>query len=145
MYTRILHHANYESLFWTTCVQPPPSHHILRLVLILSSYVRLDLGRAIAQAISRRLPITANRVKSQVKSCRICCGQNGTEEGFIRVLRFLLPILIPPKAPYSSLIRGWYNRPISDQRTKWTRSHPTPRKKNESRSPNQSVTFWLSD
>jgi hypothetical protein len=52
----MLHHANYGSLFWPTCVKPTSSHHILRLALILSSYLRLDLGRAITQAVSRRLP-----------------------------------------------------------------------------------------
>jgi hypothetical protein len=33
---------------------------------------------------------------------------------FLRVLRFPLPIFIPPAAPQSplSIIRGWYNRPI---------------------------------
>jgi hypothetical protein len=41
----------------------------------------------------------------------ICGGQNGTGARFVRVLRFPLPILIPPNAPYSSIIRGWYNRP----------------------------------
>jgi hypothetical protein len=34
-----------------------------------------------------------------------------------------------PIATYSSssIIRGWYNKPVSGRRTKWTRSHPTPR------------------
>jgi hypothetical protein len=56
--------------------------------------------------------------------------------GFLRVLRFPLPI-IPPTAPHSaSIIRGWYNRPVSGRRTKWTQSHPTPRHK---KNPN----LWL--
>jgi hypothetical protein len=51
----------------------------------------------------------------------------GTVEGFLRVLLFPLTILIPPTAPHSSsIIRGWYNRPISGRRTKWTQSQPTP-------------------
>jgi hypothetical protein len=29
-----------------------------------------------------------------------------------------------------SIIRSWYNRPISGRRTKWTQSHPTPRNLN---------------
>jgi hypothetical protein len=49
------------------------------------------LGRAIAQAVSRWLPTAAARVRSQV---------SGTRAGFLRVLRFPLPILIPPTAPY---------------------------------------------
>jgi hypothetical protein len=45
---------------------------------------------------------------------------------FLLVLRFPMPVLIPPNAPYSSVIRDWYNRPISGQSTKWTQSHPHP-------------------
>jgi hypothetical protein len=88
-------------------------------------------SRAIAQAVSRRLPIAPTGVRAQVKSCGICGGQSGTGEGFLRVLQLPLPILIPPTAPHSSssIIRGWYNRPISGRRTKWTQSHPTPRNK----------------
>jgi hypothetical protein len=67
-------------------------------------------GRAIAQAVSRRLPTSAAWVRSQVRSCGVCGGQSGTRAGFPRVLRFPL---IPPTAPQSSssIIRGWYNRP----------------------------------
>jgi hypothetical protein len=55
----------------------------------------------------------------------ICGLQIDTGASFLRVLRFPLPIFIP----YSSTIRGWYNRPISGRRTKWTQSHLTPRNK----------------
>jgi hypothetical protein len=43
----------------------------------------------------------------------ICGGQNGAGAGFLRVLRFPLPIFIPPIAPQSpSFSRlGLYNRP----------------------------------
>jgi hypothetical protein len=94
--------------------------------LVLSS----GKGRAIAQAVSRRLPTAAARVRSQVRSCGICGGQSGAAAGFLRVLRFHLPILIPPTTPHSSsIIWGWYNRPNIGRRTKWTQSHPTPRNK----------------
>jgi hypothetical protein len=85
-------------------------------------------GRAIAQAVCRRLPSAVVRVRAQVRSRGICGGQSGTGERFLRVLRFPLPILIPRTAPHSSssIIRGWYNRPTSGRRTKWTQSHPTP-------------------
>jgi hypothetical protein len=88
-----------------------------------------QLSRAIAQAVSRWLPLVAARVRSQVRSCEICGGQSGSVVGFLRVLRFSLLILIPPTAPQSPspIILGWYNRPVSGRRTKWTQSHPTPR------------------
>jgi hypothetical protein len=67
-------------------------------------------------------------VRAQVRSRGICGGQSGTGAGFIRVFRFSLPILISLTAPHSSsIIQGWYSRPISGRRTKWTQSHPTPR------------------
>jgi hypothetical protein len=88
------------------------------------------VGRAIAQAVSRRHPTAAARVRAHVRSCGIC-GQCGTGAGFLRVLRFPLPILIPPTAPHSSsIVRGWYNRSVSGRRTKWTQSHPTQKKTN---------------
>jgi hypothetical protein len=52
-------------------------------------------GRAIAQAVGRRLPTAAARVPAHVRSCRTCGAQNGTGSGFLRVLDFPLPILIP--------------------------------------------------
>jgi hypothetical protein len=81
-------------------------------------------GRAIAQEASRRLYTAAARVRAQIRSCGICGGQSGIGVGFLRVHRFSMPILIPPAAPHSSsIIRGWYNRPESGRRTKWTQSH----------------------
>jgi hypothetical protein len=64
------------------------------------------------------------------RSCGIEGGQSGTVAGFLRVLRFLLPILILPTAPHSSsyIIRGWYNRPVSGRRTEWIQSHLAPKK-----------------
>jgi hypothetical protein len=46
-------------------------------------------NRAIVQAVSRWLPTAAARVWS----CEICGGQSGAGAGFLRVLRFPLPIL----------------------------------------------------
>jgi hypothetical protein len=49
-----------------------------------------------------------------------------TGAGFLRLLRFPLPIRIPQIAPQSpsSIIWGWYNRPNSGRSTKWTQFHP---------------------
>jgi hypothetical protein len=64
----------------------------------------MKLGRAIAQAVSRWLPTAAARVRARVRSCGICGGLTGTGAGFLRVLRFTLPIRIPPIVPQSSSI-----------------------------------------
>jgi hypothetical protein len=100
---------------------------------IVKKIYRRPTGRAIEQEVSRRLPTSVAWVRAQVTSCGICGGQSGTRAGFLRVLRFPLPILIPPTSPHSlsAIIRIWYNRQISDRRTKWTQSHLTPRKKKE--------------
>jgi hypothetical protein len=58
-------------------------------------------GRAIAQAVSRWLPTAAARVRARVWSSGICGGQSDAGAGFLRVLRFPLPIFIPPLAPQS--------------------------------------------
>jgi hypothetical protein len=63
-------------------------------------------GRAIAQAVSPRLPTVAARARAQVTSCGIFGGQSGTGASFLRVLRFPPPILILPTAPYSKLSSG---------------------------------------
>jgi hypothetical protein len=65
------------------------------------------LGLAIAQAVSRWLPTAAARVRARVWSSGICGGQKGAGAGFLRVLRFPLPIFIPPIAPQSSSSIIW--------------------------------------
>jgi hypothetical protein len=49
--------------------------------------------------VSRLLLTAAARVRARVKSCGIRRGQSGAGAGFLRVLRFPLPIFIPPIAP----------------------------------------------
>jgi hypothetical protein len=65
-------------------------------------------------SLSRRLPTAAAWVRAWARSCGICGGQSETGAGFLRVLRFPLSIRIPPIAPHSSssIIWGWYNRPV---------------------------------
>jgi hypothetical protein len=69
---------------------------------------------AIAQAVSRWLPTATARVRARFWSCGICGGQSGAAAGFLRVLRCPLPIFIPPISPQSpsSIIWGWYSRPV---------------------------------
>jgi hypothetical protein len=50
-----------------------------------------------AQAVSRWLPTAAARVRVRA-ACGVCGGQRGNGAGFLRVLRFPLPI-IPPISP----------------------------------------------
>jgi hypothetical protein len=59
------------------------------------------LGRAITQAVSRWLPTAAARVQARVWSSGICGGHSGAGAGFLRVLRFSLPVFIPPNYPSS--------------------------------------------
>jgi hypothetical protein len=81
--------------------------------------LKVKKGHVIAQAVSRRLPMAVTLVRAQVKPCLIRGGQSGTGAGFLQVLCLPSSILIPPTAPHSSsIIRGWYNRPISGRHTK---------------------------
>jgi hypothetical protein len=54
------------------------------------------LGRAIAQAVTRLLPIVAASVRSQIRRCGICGRQSGTGVGLLRVLPFSMPSTEPP-------------------------------------------------
>jgi hypothetical protein len=64
--------------------------------------IRQSTFRVISQAISRRVSTAAAWIRTQVTSCGIYGEQGSIEAGFLRVLRFPLPILIPPMphAPY---------------------------------------------
>jgi hypothetical protein len=59
----------------------------------------VQFGRAVAQAVRRWLPTAAAQIR--VWAARgVCGGQRGIGAGFLRVLRFPLPI-IPPISPSS--------------------------------------------
>jgi hypothetical protein len=53
-----------------------------------------DLGRAIAQAVSRWLATEATRVRPQLRSCKICGEKSGHGAGFLRIFRFPLQIRV---------------------------------------------------
>jgi hypothetical protein len=54
--------------------------------------------RPFSQALSRWLPIAAAWVRARVWSSGICGGRSGAGVGFLLVLRFPLPIFIPPNS-----------------------------------------------
>jgi hypothetical protein len=74
--------------------------------------------RSIAQAVSRWLPTAAAWVRFCVWSSGICGGQSGAGMGFLRVLRFPLPIII--------ITQGRYSRPVSGCYADWTQLDSTP-------------------
>jgi hypothetical protein len=63
-------------------------------------------GLAIAQAVSPWFPTAEGRARARVWSSGICDGQSGAGAGFLRVLRFPLPIFIPPNSPSSQITLG---------------------------------------
>jgi hypothetical protein len=63
----------------------------------LHAVSKLFIGRAMLRRLVTGFP---DSIPGQV----ICGEQSGTGAGFLRVLGFLLPILIPPIAPLSSSI-----------------------------------------
>jgi hypothetical protein len=65
-----------------------------------------ELGRAIAEAVSRCLPTAAARVRARIWSCGVCDGQSGTVADFLRILRFRMPIFIRPHSPSSQSHRA---------------------------------------
>jgi hypothetical protein len=87
----------------------------------------MQQGRAVAQAVSRWLATAAARVRARVWSCEICGGA-----GFLRLLRFPLPIFIPPIAPQSPSYIIWslYNRP--EVAAVLSELSPTPQNKKNS-------------
>jgi hypothetical protein len=66
-----------------------------------NAYAYVGYGRAIVQAVSRWLPTAAPRVRARFWSSGICGGQSGAGADFLWVLRFSLPIFIPPNSPSS--------------------------------------------
>jgi hypothetical protein len=56
------------------------------------------LGHAVVQAVSCWLPAAASRVRVRA-ACRDCGEQSSIGAGFLRVLPFPMPIIIPPISP----------------------------------------------
>jgi hypothetical protein len=60
----------------------------------------MKLGRAMAQAVSRRPPTAEARVRSRVSPCGICGGQSGNGTVFPGIPRFSPVKFIPPILHY---------------------------------------------
>jgi hypothetical protein len=74
--------------------------------LLLAAALNAELHILISQKASyETIPYTVSisdeEVKSFMRISGICGGQSGAEEGFLRVLRFPLPVFIPPNFPSS--------------------------------------------
>jgi hypothetical protein len=57
-----------------------------------------ERGHAIAETVSCWPPTDVVGVRFQIRSYEICGRQSGTGAGFLQVLLFSVPILIPPIA-----------------------------------------------
>jgi hypothetical protein len=71
----------------------------LRFLFCRLVTLKSQLGRTVAEAVSRCLPTAAAWVRVRA-ACGICGGQSGAGTGFLRLLRFPLPIIISPVSPY---------------------------------------------
>jgi hypothetical protein len=66
-----------------------------------------NIGHAMPEVVSHRLPTAAAQVQAWIRACGICGGQSGNEAGFLQVLQSALRIRIPPIAPQSSSSIIW--------------------------------------
>jgi hypothetical protein len=96
-----------------TSVEAGSNTSTLTLQVVRGDEMGLKKGRTIAYAVSRWLPTAAVRGSRPGLSCGILWWtKSSAGVGFLRVLRFPLPIFIPPIAPKIIIYhRGLYNRP----------------------------------
>jgi hypothetical protein len=91
----------------------------------------LSKAHAIAQVVSRRFPTAAARVRSQVRSGHVEFVPDENKLGQVFSEYFGFPCqfsfhrLLHIHHHLSSIIWGWYNRPNSGRRTKWTTTTTT--------------------
>jgi hypothetical protein len=76
----------------------------------------ISKGKSRAMPYLRRLVVgfPPRRTVFEPRSCGICGGQISTRAGFLRVVRFPLPILIPPTTPHSSSGAGTIGQIVAD-------------------------------
>jgi hypothetical protein len=117
--TDVHNHSRYTKIIWIHEENFTfTSHHLSLAVFNHFYYIRFYLynfnlkivlkvplsnilpGRAVAQAVSRWLPTAVVRFRIRA-ACGACGGQSGIGAGFLRVLLFPLPVIIPPNFPSS--------------------------------------------
>jgi hypothetical protein len=78
------------------CVANISWGYIYRVTIMIKKVQNWIQGRVIAQAVSRRLPTTAVRgSKPDIGMWNFVMDKSGAGAGFLRELRFPLPIYIP--------------------------------------------------
>jgi hypothetical protein len=89
---------NFNRVLWNFVFK---STIIYQFYFILHVYIVIDISEVHSSS-------AAARVRARVWSSGICGGQSGAGAGFLLVLRFPLPIFIPPITPQSpsSIIWG---------------------------------------
>jgi hypothetical protein len=98
-------HIQLATTHWETCPLPHSCRHraeyirLLRIPSWESSPMFPNRRPCRSSAVRRGLPPAAAQVRVRA-ACGVCGGQSGTGAGFLRVLRFHLPI-IPPISPLS--------------------------------------------
>jgi hypothetical protein len=83
-----------------------------------NAYTDYELGRAVAQAVSRRPLIAEAQVCTRVSSCRFCGEQIVTGKGSSRVIRFPLSVSF-----HRGNLLGTNDMPVGNLSSK-TWSHP---------------------
>jgi hypothetical protein len=70
----------------------------LTAITVIVDYHLVE-GHVVVQVVSRWFPTAEARVRAWVKSCRLCGRQRSTAAGFLRVLRFPLPLIHSANCP----------------------------------------------
>jgi hypothetical protein len=91
--------------------------------------IKGDSACAVAQTVSRRLPMTGGPgFDPGTSHVGVCGGHSGTEAGFHQYFGFLRHSFIPPIVLQSSpsIIQGWHNRPVNGRSSSGLGSTPAP-------------------
>jgi hypothetical protein len=82
-----------EYISSVSAIEPPVLGYLVRSQDSTQTELLRRPYRAVSLAVRHRLPTAAARVLARVNSSGICGGQSDTWTGFLRVLRFPLPLI----------------------------------------------------